>query len=1310
MAARNASGAGRQEAEAGRRQRVLGPLAALAVTLATVFAMGGCGSSDGGIGDWVKTSAPAVLVQIGGQVWLPLGAASLQAGVRGQATTGVAAPAATVYLEERPDLTAATDQDGRFLIARVPAGSYHVIAELTKGSIIYKQRSDLVTLTGEVGTFQMGSPVLLAVANRRTGLVVRNRVDATGLPGVNLTLWGRPYTTGTEGEVELGPLPEGVWPVALAAVGYKPRSILLGFTPRRQQLTEVALTPLTAADTNQAPVVEVERSFTILRTNETGGLAAIGLDPEGDAVTYAWEVTGGTLSSAKGPTTIFTAPSTPGTCRVTVVGKDANGGTGRCVMDFQVTEGGSLPNPGNRLPLAASRPYPADGAENQGSSVVLTWAAEDPDGDPLTYEVRFASSGSSLATIASFAMKPAWEVTGLAPYTTYFWQVVCRDPYGGVSQNNPTWRFSTGDGTNRPPNPPLYPLPSDLAVNQLPNLRLAWTGGDPDPGDALSYEIWLGTTSERLALATTTTAAAGVLTGLESGRRYYWRVVARDGRGGVAAGDVWRFDTFGTPNRAPDAPQPASPADGATGIDLSPRLAWTATDPDGDPLLFDVYLGKAAPLAQVGKDLVSPNVAVSGLAPNTTYYWQVVVRDGKGAVNPQPAVWSFRTRTPANGAPVFAGAPSPADGATQVATQPLLAWTVTDPDGDPLTFDLLLDPASPPVMVAVRGVPNAWWSLPVGLAAGQVYQWQVVAHDGRGGDTLSPVWRFTTATTLDDKAPTLVSVQPASGATGVALNRSIDLVFSEPMKRATVEDGQSVTASPPVGFTYVWDSPSEVRIFPDAFWATGSYHVISLAANRMRDLADNLLTTGRTFGFTAVADLPVPSGLRSAGFALAAAAGETLAVSVPALPWGKTVRVAVVGEDATATLTIVGDRAAPAPVAALAAARSSAPEAAFREIESRLPLPVLPLRAAVAVAAPEVGSLRTFFVPAFEGLATTTAYPLNKVEAVCWGATDRTLVYVDRRVPLRDFTTITEMRGWLEEVVRPRLGDYLGTEPPLGPDNDARLTILLTDALHPQMFGLFNAADLFLVNPGDPALRESNQRKMLYVRFTADAGSQKGAVAHEYAHLVQYWEKRARAAAGVVEETWLSEGIAQLAEEICGYGPAQGNQRLAAAVRLSLQGLRNLSVTSWSGAPSYGLSYLFARFLAEGGRYATTTREATRQLVQTAAVGRTNVATLAKEPFGLVLGRFAVSLLLNRWNTSGAVEYGLRGLDLAGTYGEVTWPGVPVDEAAAAPGTDATVPAGGMGFFRRVSTGGTVELQITNLTAPVRAWFVDERR
>ncbi len=65
---------------------------------------------------------------------------------------------------------------------------------------------------------------------------------------------------------------------------------------------------------------------------------------------------------------------------------------------------------------------------------------------------------------------------------------------------------------------------------------------------------------------------------------------------GAEMGDGEGMVTIEDDDGSNEGPAPAAnrtPANGATGLDLNPTLSWTANDPDGDPLDFDVYFGTA---------------------------------------------------------------------------------------------------------------------------------------------------------------------------------------------------------------------------------------------------------------------------------------------------------------------------------------------------------------------------------------------------------------------------------------------------------------------------------------------------------------------------------------------------------------------------------------------------------------------------------------------------------------------------------------------------------------------------------------------
>ena len=105
-----------------------------------------------------------------------------------------------------------------------------------------------------------------------------------------------------------------------------------------------------------------------------------------------------------------------------------------------------------------------------------------------------------------------------------------------------------------------------------------------------------------------------------------------------------------TDNNPPNEPSNPSPPNGAPDVDIYADLSWTCSDPDGDPLTYDVYFG-----ASSNPPLVASGITDTTFDPGTmdfgeTYYWKIVAEDNHGA-STSGSIWSFTTRETENKAP-----------------------------------------------------------------------------------------------------------------------------------------------------------------------------------------------------------------------------------------------------------------------------------------------------------------------------------------------------------------------------------------------------------------------------------------------------------------------------------------------------------------------------------------------------------------------------------------------------------------------------------------------------------------------------------
>ncbi|MBE3136604.1 MAG: DUF3494 domain-containing protein [Thermoplasmata archaeon] len=99
---------------------------------------------------------------------------------------------------------------------------------------------------------------------------------------------------------------------------------------------------------------------------------------------------------------------------------------------------------------------------------------------------------------------------------------------------------------NNPPNVPSDPNPMNGAIDVPVDSIMSWTGGDPDNGDTVTYDVYLEANdntpdnlmSENQAV---TTFDPGVLS---YGTTYYWKIVATDNHNASTEGPIWNFTTL----------------------------------------------------------------------------------------------------------------------------------------------------------------------------------------------------------------------------------------------------------------------------------------------------------------------------------------------------------------------------------------------------------------------------------------------------------------------------------------------------------------------------------------------------------------------------------------------------------------------------------------------------------------------------------------------------------------------------------------------------------------------------------------------
>lgn len=192
-------------------------------------------------------------------------------------------------------------------------------------------------------------------------------------------------------------------------------------------------------------------------------------------------------------------------------------------------------------------------------------------------------------------------------------------------------------------------------------------------------------------------------------------------------------------NIPPHTPSYPQPPDSALFQSVSTVLSWMCTDPENDPVRFNIYFDTASPPSPVAYGHTLLSYDPGNLEINKIYYWKIDACDPYGHWVQGP-LWHFSTYP--NQPPVVPYDPVPPDGATGIGIQCMLIWNCYDPENDPLYYDIYFGTDIP--LPLVSGWQSTQSFDPGALYFNTQYYWKVVAHDDHMNITEGPVWSFTT--------------------------------------------------------------------------------------------------------------------------------------------------------------------------------------------------------------------------------------------------------------------------------------------------------------------------------------------------------------------------------------------------------------------------------------------------------------------------------------------------------------------------------------------------------------------------------------
>jgi hypothetical protein len=135
---------------------------------------------------------------------------------------------------------------------------------------------------------------------------------------------------------------------------------------------------------------------------------------------------------------------------------------------------------------------------------------------------------------------------------------------------------------NNPPYTPSNPSPSNHATGVSIYADLSWSGGDPDVGDTVTYDVYFGVSSSPPLVSSGQSASTYDPGTLSYSTTYYWKIVAKDNHGASTVGPVWDFTTQSAPPEYRTLTVYSSPSGVTFTVDgVSRATPWSATYSQG---------------------------------------------------------------------------------------------------------------------------------------------------------------------------------------------------------------------------------------------------------------------------------------------------------------------------------------------------------------------------------------------------------------------------------------------------------------------------------------------------------------------------------------------------------------------------------------------------------------------------------------------------------------------------------------------------------------------------------------------------------
>lgn len=216
-----------------------------------------------------------------------------------------------------------------------------------------------------------------------------------------------------------------------------------------------------------------------------------------------------------------------------------------CIAACQNSEQDTPPVEVNILPEIPQLVFPTNSLLCIDNVLEFKWnISSDANGDVITYEIdiakdnqftEIAHTASSMTTSQTFTLEK-----GLA----YYWRVRATDSKSGFSAYSPTFNlYTASEGiSNHLPFSPDLVMPLAESSNNSGAISLEWIGSDIDE-DPLHFDVYFGTDNPPASSVSDNQNETTFEVTTVADTQYYWKVVAKDDKGGQTISQIWNFKT-----------------------------------------------------------------------------------------------------------------------------------------------------------------------------------------------------------------------------------------------------------------------------------------------------------------------------------------------------------------------------------------------------------------------------------------------------------------------------------------------------------------------------------------------------------------------------------------------------------------------------------------------------------------------------------------------------------------------------------------------------------------------------------------------